>query len=401
MPDLEELFVEFETAAAPTFRPPGVADAQRRIRERRRRRGLLAGLLAVALAGPASALAVAHRGDRPGPLPAPSVSPSEATGRLTVRTVTLPGVRGALADLRFVSSRAGWALFDTCPAEESVSGCRRTVARTTDGGVTWRPTDLPAVPDGLVQILPVDADTLAVTTRGGYLVTTDGGRTFTSHPYDAPPAAVRRVFATPSGLYLGCPPDGVRLDCERRRVLRVSGGQHFRQPPVTMRSDTEDTLVEGADGRLWLAVWSAGRLTVVTSSDQGSTWRKLPTVAGARQLVLAPDGRDVWLIRTDRPNGTWRPAGEGWQPGADLPDDTATVAAPGDGLLVVADAYGGLGFVTGGRYAEVPELREALRTPAPDTALGVLPDGTITVRHGPSWFLGVGRGTDRTWVRFS
>ncbi|MFG1675304.1 cell wall synthesis protein CwsA [Micromonospora sp. NPDC049282] len=401
MPDVDDLFVEFETAAATTFRPPGVADAQRRIRGRRRRRGLLAGLLAVALAGPASAFAVAHRADRPEPQPTPSVSPSP-TGRLTVRTVTLPGVPGELADLRFVSARAGWALFDTCAdADESASGCRRTVARTVDGGVTWQRSGLPSVPDGQVQLLPVDADTLTVTTRAGYLVTTDAGNSFASHPYEALPTAVRRVFATPSGLYLGCPPDGVRSNCDRQRVLRVTGGLHFHQPPVTLRSDTENALVEGADGRLWLTVGDGARLTVVTSADQGTTWRKVPAVPGARQLALAPDGRDVWLVRTEQPSGVWRLAGDRWQAGPSLPSDTEGVAAPGAGLLVVTSAYGGLGFVTDGRYVEVPELRGPLRTSDNGTSVGVLPDGTVVVQHGRSWFLGIGRGVDRSWLQLS
>ncbi|SCG55778.1 cell wall synthesis protein CwsA [Micromonospora humi] len=402
MPDLEELFVEFETAAAPTFRPPGVADAQRRIRGRRRRRGLLAGLLTVALAGPASAFAVAHRADRPEPRPSPSVSSSPA-GRLTVRTVTLPGVPGELADLRFVSARAGWALFDTCvDAGESRSGCRRTVARTIDGGVTWQRAGLPTVPDGGGDFLPVDADTLVVTTRAGYLVTTDGGISFTSHPYKAPPAAVRRVFATPSGLYLGCPPNGGLATCDRQRVLRVSGGLHFHQPPVTLRSDTENVLVEGADGRLWLTVLDGDRLTVLTSADQGTSWRKMPSVAAApRQLALAPDGRDVWLVEMTQQTRVWRLEGDRWQAGPDLPSDTEGIAAPGAGLLVVTSAYGGLGFVSGGGYVEVPELRGPLRTPDMDTSVGVLPDGTVAVRHGRTWFLGTGRGTDRSWLQFS
>ncbi|MEV0004183.1 hypothetical protein AB0H28_18135 [Micromonospora sp. NPDC050980] len=401
MPDVEDLFVEFETAAATTFRPPGVADAQRRIRDRRRRRGLLAGLLAVALAGPASALAVAHRADRPEPRPTPSVSPSP-TGRLTVRAVTLPGVSGELADLRFVSARAGWALFDTCvDAGESWSGCRRTVARTVDGGVTWQRAGLPAVPDGGVQLLPVDTDTLVVMTRAGYLVTADGGNSFTSHPYKAPPVAVRRVFATPSGLYLGCPPNGGLATCDRQRVLRVGSGLHFHQPPVTLRSDTENVLVEGADGQLWLTVLDGDRLTVVTSTDQGTTWRELPSVAGARQLLLAPDGRDVWLVRTTQPSGVWRLAGTRWQPAPALPDDTDGIAAPGAGLLVVTSAYGGLGFVTGGGYVEVPELRGPLRTSEPRASVSVLPDGTVVAQHGRTWFLGVGRGVDRSWLQLS
>lgn len=161
-------------------------------------------------------------------------------------------------------------------------------------------------------------------------------------------------------------------------------------------------LVEGGDGRLWLTVADGDRLTVVTSDDQGDTWRDLSPVTGAPRLTLSPDGRDVWLVHTTRPNALWRLNGDSWQESPGLPDDTGDVAAAGDGLLVVASLYGGLGFWQDGRYIDVPELRGPLRSnPDAHASVAVLPDGTVQVSYGNTQFLGTGRGVDRTWVQLS
>ncbi|MFU8875310.1 WD40/YVTN/BNR-like repeat-containing protein [Micromonospora sp. SL4-19] len=413
MPDtvIEEMFAEFEATARETFRPPGVPEAQHRVRaRRRRRRGLLAGVTALLLAGSAGGYAAAHRGDRPEPTPTPTVSPTP-DGKVTERKVALPGVPGELTDLRFVDARTGWALFDTCGSyDPDARGCQRTIARTTDAGVTWRRTAFPAAPTGGVHLLPRDDETLTVMARDGYLVTVDGGATWTSHPLGSPPEATRRTFATPSGLFIGCPsPKGLDggargLTCGRQQVLRVvDGGALPHQPPVTLSQEVESVLFEGGDGRLWLTVLEGDRFTVITSDDLGVTWRKLPAVAGARNLAASPDGRDVWLVRTDRPNAVWRLVRDRWQQGPGLPDDTDGVAAVGGGTLAVTSTYGGMGFVADGRYVDVPELRDLLHSSSNyGVGVAVLPDGTVLVTPANNMqLLGTGRGVDRTWVRVS
>ncbi|MFU8853212.1 WD40/YVTN/BNR-like repeat-containing protein [Micromonospora sp. SL1-18] len=401
MPDtvIEEMFAEFEAAARETFRPPGVPEAQRRVHARRRqRRGLLAGVMALLLTGSAGGYLAAHRGDRPEPMPTPTVAPTPV-GKLTERKVALPGVPGKLTGLRFVDARTGWALFDTCGSyDPDARGCQRTIARTTDAGVTWRRTAFPAAPTGGVHLLPRDDETLTVMARDRYLVTVDGGATWTSHPLSSPPEATRRTVATSAGLYLGCPTAIVWVrTCPRLKVLRLDGGALPHQPPVTLRQDVESALIEGGDGRLWLTVPEGDRFTVVTSDNQGSTWRKLPAVAGAGKLILSPDGREVWLVRTDRPNAVWRLVGDRWQQGPGLPDDTDGVAAVGDGILAVTSMYSGMGFVAEGRYVDVPELRDPLGGNS-NYGVDVLPDGTVLLTSGNMQFLGTGRGVDRTWV---
>ncbi|MGY0002714.1 hypothetical protein [Micromonospora sp. I033] len=409
MPDVTvaELFTEFEEAARDTFRPPGVAEAQRRVRARRRqRRSLVAAVTALLLAGSAGGLAVAHRRARPEPRPAPVVTPTP-DGKITVRKVSLPGVQGDLVDLRFVDSRTGWAFFDTCAAMDSgATGCRRAVARSTDGGASWRRAALPPASTGSAHLMPVDGTTLVVEAGGRYLVTTDGGATFSDHPLDSPPEAIQRMTATPGGLILGCPSPYSATDahttCERKQVMRVGVGALPHQPPVALRQNVENALLEGADGRLWLTARDDARLSVVTSDDRGASWRRLPAVEAARALTVSPDGREVWLVRTDRPNGVWRLVGDRWQRQPGLPDDTAEVAAVGAGLLAVVSAYGGLGFWEDGRYVDVPELREPLRS-NPDSQPGVvaLPDGGLLVTYGRTLFLGTGQGADRRWTWIS
>ncbi|WP_422734512.1 WD40/YVTN/BNR-like repeat-containing protein [Micromonospora sp. WMMD558] len=418
--NLDELFAEFEAQALPTFRPPGVPDAQRRLRERqRRRRGLLAGVVTLLLAGPAGAYAVAGRnGDEvsPVPTPSPSVSPSPDDNPVQ-RRVALPGVAGELRQLRFADARHGWAFFDTCNAADSgAGGCERALGRTTDGGATWREVALPvggAEPSGpaAVSLLPVDNQRLVIYFEYGYLVTTDGGASFTQHPAGNPPTTAQLALATRSGFVIRCPGDPGTPRCPRQELARVGAGGAPTQPPVTLSADTARHLVEGGDGRLWLAVGDGNRLTVVVSADRATSWRKLPAVSGANRLLVSPDGADVWLVSVNDHqsafdvtdwNRVWRLVGDSWQEGPGLPDDTFSVAAANGGLLPVSSAYGGGGYVRDGRYTPIPELGGSARADGSDApTVEVLADDTIVLTGPTATFLGVGSGPIRAWTRLT
>ncbi len=207
--DLDQMFAEFEATATPTFRPPGVPATRRRKRNRRRR-GLLAGIVALLLAGPAGAYAIAGRDDRIAPLPpAPTVSPSPGM----VRQVPLPQGLGRPIDFHFLDARHWWALYDSCAPDTGKprsydKECPRTLVRTTDGGATWQttsPLPLPEDGAGMVYLLPVDARTVTVVDRNRFLVTTDGGATFTTHPIESPPLVTQQSIATSGGFLLRCP----------------------------------------------------------------------------------------------------------------------------------------------------------------------------------------------------
>ncbi|MFI6263158.1 WD40/YVTN/BNR-like repeat-containing protein [Micromonospora sp. NPDC051006] len=414
--DLDELFAEFERRTAPTFRPPGLSAAGRRVRERRvRRRGLLAGVAALLLAGPAGAYALAGRdsdGNPPTPAPSPTASPPD--DRPVQRKVTVPGVRGELRQLKFVDARHGWALFDTCDSEDVGStDCQRDLARTADGGATWQRKALPGVvnepttPGGL-GLLPVDDQQLTVATGNRYLVTTDGGASFTEHSVDAPPRVTRLAFASRDGYLLRCPDDDglSRSLCNRRQLVRVDGVAVPAQPPLDLRTNADKWLIEGGDDRLWVAVRNGDRMTVAVSDDRAVTWRTLPTVAGAAGLLVSPDGTDAWLVSVDPESGSssasarrvWALTGNRWQEQPGLPDDTFAAAAANDGVLALTGVHGGGGYWADGRYVDEPALGGRQRDGGEAFIVRVLPDDTIVMDYPTGTFLGTGSGVDRSWT---
>ncbi|MBQ0891533.1 hypothetical protein KBX37_00170 [Micromonospora sp. U56] len=395
---LDEMFAEFEADALTIFRPPGVAAAQRRVRaRRRRRRGLLAGLVALLVGAPTGALAVAGRDDRP---PTP---PTPTPGRLTERKVVVPGAAGALVDLRFVDARHGWALFDTC-TREAPTDCRRTLGRTTDGGATWQGAALP-VGDGGAQLMPVDERTLAVATGGRFLVTTDGGKTFTSRPGGPPYRDAWSVAETRSGFRLACPAEQEARgeDCDRFHLARLGRVPARTQPPLALDTNTRVDLVEGGDGRLWLASLRDGQATVVVSADGAATWRKLPPLTASATLTVSPDGGDAWLV-DDRRGAVWRLVGDQWQPRPGMPHAPVDggFAAAGDGAIF-ANSHGRVGFWVDGGYVDQPALRDALAHSGSSVVqVGRLTDGTLVLQGDGVWrIVGVGSGVDRTWTWFS
>ncbi|MEH1099448.1 hypothetical protein [Micromonospora sp. CPCC 205561] len=415
---LDEMFAEFEADAMASFRPPGVPAVERRVRDRRRRRGrLLAGLGALLLAGPAGAFA-AGRGsdpDPPIPTPAPAVSPTP-TGKLPERKVSLPGTPGRLTELRFVDASNGWALFDTCDRPDpGATDCRRTVGRTADGGVTWRPTTPLPDANGLAHLLPVDEWRLTVRVGDGYLVTTDGGAAWSRHPFGSPPPVTQASSATRSGFFVRCPErdgQGTRgMECPRGELVRIGSGPVRPQPPVPLTGGTDHRVVEGGDGRLWLTVRDGGRLTVLVSDDEAATWRKLPTGTGARagRLLVSPDGADTWLVTASESEFSvtaatevWRLVGGRWEQRPGLPDGTSDVAATNGGVLAVIGAHGSAGFWAGGRYVDAPPVTAALRTGIDESpSVEVLRDDTVVVTTASARIVGVGSGVTRTWTRIS
>ncbi|WP_341718289.1 hypothetical protein QQG74_00250 [Micromonospora sp. FIMYZ51] len=414
--DLEQMFAEFEASAAPTFRPPGLPAVRRRARDRRRRRrGLLTGIVALLLTGPAGAYAVAGRGGESDP-PTPDPSPS-TDERLIERRVHPTGVAGRLTGLRFVSSQHGWALFDTCqPVDQpSRTDCRRDLARTVDGGQTWQRTPLPDAAnrprqEGAFYLLAVDERTLTVGIGGGYLVSTDGGASFSEHPREAPPEATRRGVATRSGYLLQCPGSGplIRLDCAEFELARVGAPGPPTQPPVVLPNDAEPGLVEGGDGRLWVTGPEGGRLRTVVSADGAASWRQLPAVSGAVRLLVSPDGRDAWLVGMSAtaydgatPKRVWRLIDDRWREQTELPPDTNSVAAVNDGLLVVTNPWGNVGYWTGERYIDVPEARgPRFGNGEDDPTVEVLPDDTIVITTRTATTLG-SPTQPRTWIRLT
>ncbi len=422
--DLEQTFAEFEVHAAPTFRPPGMAAARRQVRNRRRRHGLLAGVVALLLAGPAGAYAMAGRNDQSTP-PTP--------GPETIRQFALPQGIGRAIDLQFLNAWHGWALYDGCaPGTDTPrSGdCRRTLARTTDGGETWQTRPLTATEGGpgMVYLLPVDARTVTVVDRNRFLTTTDGGLTFTTHPIGSPPLVAQQSIATSGGFLLRCP-DGNMVGsvtyhlragvtdanggepCQQQVLARLSTGPTPTQPPTPLHFSDAKQLIEGADGRLWLSISNGDGLTVLLSNDAAATWRQLPTPSGAAQLLLSPDGHDVWLFG-DGPgqhNGSamkrmWQLVGDRWQERIGLPADTTSTAVINGGVLVAISADGNLTYWTAGHrmhHTAGPVSPSTFVNGDEHPTIQVLPDDTILIATRTVTTLGTGTAHTRTWTRLT
>ncbi|RKN46374.1 hypothetical protein [Micromonospora endolithica] len=416
---LDGVFADFEARTAPTFRPPGLAATGRRVRDRRRRRrGLLAGLAALLLAGPGGAYALAGRdGDDVPPTPAPA-SPSPSPGGPPVsRRIVVPGVAGELRELRFVDARHAWALFDTCDPDDDLAStdCRRDLARTEDGGASWRRIPLPGTandptPGSRPYLLVTDDQQVTLAVAGRFLVTPDGGTSFTEHPMTDPPPVTQRALGTRSGFLLTCPAPNrfTGRACDRQELIHAKRGRLPAQPPVDLGPTADRQLVEGRGGRLWLSVVEGDRMTVVVSDDQGLSWRKLPPVPGARRLLVSPNGADAWLVSVDAVDfqasateRVWSLEGDGWRTHVGLPDNTLHVAAVDGGRLVVTGAYGTVGFWTPAGYQDRPEVRVPSWAVSQETGIEVLRDGTIVLENQRSWTVGVGTGVERAWTRLS
>ncbi|MBQ1050386.1 exo-alpha-sialidase [Micromonospora sp. C51] len=414
--NLDRLFAEFEATAAPTFRPPGVDAARRRVnRRRRRRRGLLAGLVALLLTGPGVYATAGRDADRdpPDPTPSPATPSPAPDGQVIERKVNPVGVAGRLAGLRFVDARHGWALFDTCgPDDSDRTGCRLDLARTADGGATWQRTPLPDTANnprwaGPYYLLPLDGRNLTVGVPDGYLVTTDGGASFTEHPRESPPEVTRLAAATRRGYLLQCPGSGalIKLNCAEWELARIGAAKVPTQPPVILSGAASNDLIDGGDGRIWVTTRNGDWLTVAVSDDDGGTWQELPDVAGAARLLVSPDGRDAWLVNInegfDAPTHkrVWRLDGDRWQERTQLPPDTNSAAAVNGGLLAVTNPWGNVGYWTGDRYLDVPVLRRRLTSGEHPPTVQVLPDDTIVITTPTDTTLGTGPAQTRTWTR--
>ncbi|MEJ3744109.1 hypothetical protein WEI85_12530 [Actinomycetes bacterium KLBMP 9797] len=404
---LEERFAAFEAQVTGTFRPAPITGMTTRVRRRRRlRRGLLTGFLAALVATPAGGYAVAgyHDDARPGPTPTPTMTGPPRFDPVD-RQIAVPGVtwRDAHVRLALTDAAHGWAFFERCEDENESTTCTYALGVTADAGATWNATALGTRADGRpVNIYPLDGRTLAVhVITKGFLLTTDGGATFTEYPESEPPVQAQRVNAG-GDFALLCPgatgfQDGASsVECARPQVYKIGAGAVTPQP--TLRGDLAE-LWQGGDGKLWLTSWDGDVTRVAISYDSARTWQEVgPVPAAEAKLTLSPTGNEVWAV-TDEPAGLWRLDGSRFVAQKGLPTEVFqhNVLAIGDGILLIKDGNDDTltgGFWQDGRYQELAGLRTV--------GMSVLPDGTIVVvERGLTTVVGTGEGVHRTWTRFS
>ncbi|MGI5214328.1 hypothetical protein [Plantactinospora sp. CA-290183] len=255
--------------------PPLGRIRQRAAGHRRRRRRLRAGtgtaLLGVAVAATLTAHPWSH---------APEVSPPVADaaspdGALyTAAGITIDGladrdvvaqVPGTISDVEFVDPDRGYLLArcattDPCPA---------TVARTTDGGLTWQYDKLPAATAEAdrLDLIAFPDGRLTVTGDVGTYASADHGRSWRS---TGAAGGTAPTPAAPGDLLRAGPGQRCRLDVE---VWRAATG---RAGTTAVRPDLDVCWVAPAaapDGSWWAGGARNGTAAVAVTRDHGAHWR--------------------------------------------------------------------------------------------------------------------------------
>lgn len=264
---------------------------------------------AVLMAAAAVAAALVYPGGGPvhhgpvrgsAPRHAARPSPSKTPGKTAV----------TLADLSWTSADDGWALAGVPCGQNTCAA----MARTTDGGRTWRwlptPSAYLAGSSEIGGTRPLVSQVRFATDKIGYLfgpdllITTDGGRTWARQP-EVPGAGA--LEPTPGGAVLrvvyveqGCNPS-----CEWQ-VQRSPAGSARWTPvltvhPVAVMPETAQIVWQG-DQAVYAVIYGdpasgadgSEQATIARGTDDGRTWTVLSdpcgTAGDAEELAANPDG---------------------------------------------------------------------------------------------------------------
>lgn len=294
---------------------PEFAEIVYRSRALRRRRlglGTLAALtaagLVLALTGPTRDLA------DPSPEPSPTVPPGPG-----------PVARAdTVTRMSFSTASSGVVITARCRGGTDCRPPYRIFA-TDDGAATWRPVRSPVegTSEEPLSIEAVDRATFALSTESRFLITRDGGRTWTAL---ADRLVTEPLAALPerSQIIVGClaPPEGCGNLVFGRDPASGVTRPLATQPNLT---DAAQQPMSSAAGRgLWVAaVGEDGVPVVAYSGDRGRSWRELdtplPFSANGVQVLAAPGSDRVFLTNTaldsrasqvwrrDGPDGDWVP----------------------------------------------------------------------------------------------
>jgi hypothetical protein len=311
---------------AADLRPPALEDLARRARRRNRRRRVTGAAAVLTTLAAAVTVAVTAQGpldparEKPaGPPPERYVS-TDLPGRPAEHLYMLPLDRATAVSV-------------------DRTGCRITVALTTDAGATWtRPGGPPpenCTPDARIEISYTIVDTRAYrfTIAGRSWFTTDAGRTWTVPPRD------RVVDSFAAGL------PGRRLECvngcdKPRAVDPATGGLLVlrRDPPFRKLIQA----VWADENTVWVAgAPEAGRPPRVSHSEnRGRTWSApvdLPLTENDVNLVPAGPRRAYVSFLTAEPRFAWfrtDDGGRSWTE-LDLPSTHAYLGVTAAGHLLM------------------------------------------------------------------
>lgn len=320
----------------------------------------------------AAALGAALGCGAPAPGPAPLPFP------LIVRQVS--GTTALLQAVSAVDERVIW-----------VSGHRGTFARTTDGGLTWRPGRVPGA-DSLQFRDVYGADSLVAYllaagpgARSRIYKTTDGGATWALQFTNPDSSAFYDCFGfwdAKRGLAFSDAVDG-------RAVLIATedGGAHWSPVaglPAALPNEggfaaSGGCVVTAPGGRAWVGTGNGASARVLRTADYGRTWQvaETPIAAGEAAGITAlafrdprhglavgghlgprDPGAEPRVVLTEDGGATWRPGGRpsarGALHGVAVAPGGGEERGPGGRLLAVAVGPGGADWSRDGGLTWAP-----------------------------------------------
>ncbi|WP_422771833.1 hypothetical protein ACN28C_01550 [Plantactinospora sp. WMMC1484] len=294
---------------------------------------------------------------------APPGGPVYTGAGITINGLTeaaVAHVPGTITDVEFADPDHGY-LLTRCPTADE---CPASVARTSDGGLSWQHTELPAEIAGQqpLDLAAFPGGRLLITVPGGAFASTDGGRSWpaagtgTSGTADATGAPA----ASGDALLRAGPGSGrcgleVQVWLPTPPTTGVSGnpeaGPTGPHAPAT-RPDLDVCWVAPAataDGAWWVGGFRDGAPAAAVTRDRGEHWRtvRLPGAASAARTVevtslgsqayatvLGADSTVLALLHSGDGGATFTPTRSA---GAGAPAGFAGAVVPLlDGRLLVA-----------------------------------------------------------------
>jgi photosystem II stability/assembly factor-like uncharacterized protein len=214
---------------------------------------------------------------------------------------------GATLDLDFVDRRNGWLTW------REPSGRFHELHRTRDGGRTWRLVRQRHADGGAEQVTFTSAragwgvGAPPPSTSGPLLRTTNGGRTWAAEP-DVPEGfQALPVFRGRNGVAAVASPGG---DVEVH-ATRDGGATWTRATRLAVPGRVRHVALDSpARGVWWVAVEQRRRLLLWVTRDAGRRWTRTVHEPSLEFVALtgwtAWGSRDGTLLRTDDAGRTWR-----------------------------------------------------------------------------------------------
>jgi photosystem II stability/assembly factor-like uncharacterized protein len=284
-----------------------------------------------------------------------------------------------------LNASTGWALLSGCFPPMTTT-CRYTVARTTDGGLSWsNPVQVGPSYDATNGGAPRQVHFVSATDGfvfGGAaaFATHDGGRTWVAIDVKAVFFAEQAVVGQGRNVWLLSEPCAKGISCPYEARSSVDGGTTWSSPYLLPLGDSPTYVVAFGDRGLLIST-TPGDMQI--TRDGGATWTAIKSQCGPSGFpnpVATADGNELWewcLTEDPAPQKMFvsENGGKSWSLRAPKP----TAALP------------------------PVDLTANLVSPVAGTALAASDQTTIEITHngGRSWAQVAGNGLGFVAIRFA